>query len=162
MWFWEKLPHRTKDSVSLDVYLSGECSNASMYQVQSINFLQHSWLSYMYYRYLYFALLYKCQHSRARETPFTFFGLSRDRERLRAEVHKPRAYLEFESALHCVVLQQMGLPPLEYIDCFLDSPNFREVTSKSLKTMLTMSSLLSESANKWYRLQRVCIVFTSH
>lgn len=21
----------------------------------------------------------------------------------------------------------MGLPPLEYIDCFLDSPNFREV-----------------------------------
>ena len=21
----------------------------------------------------------------------------------------------------------MGLPPLEYIDCFLDSPNFREI-----------------------------------
>ena len=23
----------------------------------------------------------------------------------------------------------MGLPPLEYIDCFLDSPNFREIIS---------------------------------
>ena len=27
-------------------------------------------------------------------------------------------YREFEA---------MGLPPLEYIDCFLDSPNFREI-----------------------------------
>jgi len=32
--------------------------------------------------------------------------------------------------LACAVIckrTKMGLPPLEYIDCFLDSPNFREV-----------------------------------
>lgn len=45
----------------------------------------------------------------------------------------------------------MGLPPLEYIDCFLDSPNFREIITLYEKELESNSqyvkSLVKECRN---------------
>ena len=45
----------------------------------------------------------------------------------------------------------MGLPPLEYIDCFLDSPNFREIIALYEKELESNSqyvkSLVKECRN---------------